>query len=131
MYHQKFTNRAETVVRLAQEAAAQLGHGHVGSEHILLALTREGNGIAARALTGFGVRADRVETLIVDNIGRGQAGKLTPQGLTPRTKRIIEVAMAEAMRRGHTYIGTEHLLMGIIRSRTVSPRRSLARWAWN
>ena len=114
MYSQRFTGRAEQVLRLAQEASAELGHGHVGSEHILLGLVREGTGIASRVLSGFGVTDEKVLAMMVENIGRGVPGTLTPQGLTPRTKRIIESAMAEAMRRGHSYIGTEHLLMGIV-----------------
>ena len=126
MYNQRFTTRAERVLRLAQEAAAELGHGHVGSEHILLGLAREGTGVASRALSSFGVTLERILELVIENIGRGESGTLTPQGLTPRTKRIIEVAMAEALRRGHSYIGTEHLLMGIVREPDCFAARILA-----
>ena len=125
-YNQRFTAGAEQVLRLAQEAAAELGHGHVGSEHILLGLAREGSGAAAQALASFGVTPERILDLVIENVGRGSAGTLTPQGLTPRTKRIIELAMAEAMRRGRGYIGTEHLLMGILREPDCFAARILA-----
>jgi len=115
MSENKFTERAERALRLAHEAAAELGHSHVGSEHILLGLCREGSGVAAKALTAAGVTSDKLREAIASNIGIGAAGSVTPQGLTPRTKRIIETAMEEAARLGHSYVGTEHLLMGLLR----------------
>ena len=125
-FNQRFTARAERVLRLAQEAAAELGHGHVGSEHILLGLAREATGVAARALAAADVTPEKILDLVVENLGRGVPGNLTAQGLTPRTKRIIELAMAEAMRRGRGYIGTEHLLMGILREPDCFASRILA-----
>ncbi len=125
-YNQRFTAGAERVLRLAQEAAAERGHGHVGSEHILLGLAREGEGAAAQALASFGVTPERILDLVIENAGRGSAAALIPQGLTPRTRRIIELAMAEAMRRGRGWIGTEHLLMGILREPDCFASRILA-----
>ncbi len=115
MYNSRFTERAEKALRLAHEAAAELGHSHVGSEHILLGLLREGSGVAAKALQSAGMTPEKVKQLISDNIGIGSPGISTPQGLTPRSKRIIELAMAEAARMGHSYVGTEHILMGMLR----------------
>ena len=126
MYNNKFTGRAEQALRLAHEAAAELGHSHVGSEHMLLGLIREGTGVAARALSGAGVTDEKIHRMIVDNIGTGEPGASTPQGLTPRAKRIIEIAMAEAVRLGHNYVGTEHLLMGLLRESDCFAARMLA-----
>ena len=125
-YNNKFTNRAEQALRLAHEAAAELGHSHVGSEHMLLGLIREEGGVAARVLAEAGVTDEKIYRLIVDNIGRGESGDSTPQGLTPRAKRIIELAMAEAARLGHGYVGTEHLLMGLLRESDCFAVRMLA-----
>ncbi len=126
MYNNKFTERAEQALRLAHEAAADLGHSHVGSEHMLLGLIREGSGVAARALAGAGVTDEKIHRMIVDNIGTGEPGESTPQGLTPRAKRIIEIGMAEAVRLGHNYVGTEHLLMGLLRESDCFAARMLA-----
>ena len=126
MYNNKFTERAEQALRLAHEAAAELGHSHVGSEHMLLGLIREGTGVAARALSGAGVTDEKIHRLIVDNLGTGEPGESTPQGLTPRAKRIIEIAMAEAVRLGHNYVGTEHLLMGLLREGDCFAARMIA-----
>ncbi len=115
MSENKYTERAERAFRLAHEAAAELGHSHVGSEHILLGLLREGSGVAAKALSSASVSAEKVKEMIVESIGVGTPGSITPQGLTPRTKRIIGLATDEANRLGHNYIGTEHLLMGLLR----------------
>ncbi len=111
----KYTQRAERAFRLSHEAAAELGHSHVGSEHILMGLLREGSGVAAKALSTAGISAEKVKGIIVESIGVGTPGSVTPQGLTPRTKRIIGIATEEAARLGHNYIGTEHLLMGLLR----------------
>ncbi|SHI15887.1 ATP-dependent Clp protease ATP-binding subunit ClpC [Sporobacter termitidis DSM 10068] len=114
-FEDRFTERAKNVLDLAQAAAAELGHGYVGSEHILLGLSREGGGVAAKVLRESGLESRLILDLIEKNIGRGGSGEIPPQGLTPRAKRIIELAVAEANRLGHNYIGTEHLLMGILR----------------
>jgi len=115
MNEKKFTERAQTAVRLAQEQAASLGHGYVGSEHLLLGLSLEGDGVAAKALENAGIDSDAIRNTIVQAVGTGQPGLEPPQGLTPRTKRIIELAYSESARLGHNYVGTEHLLMGILR----------------
>ncbi|MBE6935232.1 MAG: ATP-dependent Clp protease ATP-binding subunit [Ruminococcaceae bacterium] len=122
----QFTERAEQALRLSHEAAAELGHSHVGSEHLLLGLLREGGGVAARALSAAGVTDEKIFSLIEEHIGRGESGSVTPQGLTPRTKRIIELSMAEAVHHGHRYVGTEHLLMGILRESDCFAARMLA-----
>jgi len=126
MSENKFTERAERALRLAHEAASELGHSHVGSEHILLGLCREESGVAAKALTGAGVSAEKLKEAIAAAIGIGTPGSVTPQGLTPRTKRIIEIAMEEAARLGHSYVGTEHLLMGLLRESDCVAARILA-----
>ena len=114
-FEDRFTERAKNVLDLAQAAASELGHGYVGSEHILLGLSREGGGVAAKVLRESGLESRLILDLIEKNIGRGGAGEFPPQGLTPRAKRVIELAISEANRLGHNYIGTEHLLMGILR----------------
>jgi ATP-dependent Clp protease ATP-binding subunit ClpC len=110
----RFTQRAQSALRLAHEAAGELGHSYVGSEHLLLGLIREGDGIAARALKKCGVDSDDLSRKIISVIGKGEGGSAA-QGLTPRSKRIIELSVVEASRLGNNYVGTEHLLMGILR----------------
>jgi len=110
----RFTQRAQNALRLAHEAAQEMGHSYVGSEHILLGLLREGEGIAARALQNAGVDAEALKNNIISVVGKGEGGGPT-QGLTPRSKHIIEIAAAEAARLNNSYIGTEHLLMSILR----------------
>ncbi len=114
-FEDRFTERAKNVLDLAQSAAAELGHSYVGSEHILLGLAREGGGVASKVLRESGLESRLILDLIEKNIGRGGQGEIPPQGLTPRAKRVIELAVTEANRLGHNYIGTEHLLMGILR----------------
>jgi ATP-dependent Clp protease ATP-binding subunit ClpC len=114
MNEKKFTERAQTAIRLAQEQAASLGHGYVGSEHLLLGLILEGKGVAAKALENAGVDQNSVRETIIRSVGVGEAGSQPPQGLTPRTKHIIEIAFSESSRLGHSYVGTEHLLMGLV-----------------
>ena len=114
-FEDRFTERAKSVLTFAHEAAAELGHGYVGSEHILLGIARDGGGAAARVLRNNGLDKDFILTLIEKHTGRGDRGETTPQGLTPRAKRVIELAAMDANRLGHSYIGTEHLLLGILR----------------
>lgn len=114
-FEDRFTERAKNVLDLAHAGAAELGHGYVGSEHILLGLAREGGGVAAKVLNESGLESRLILDLIEKNIGRGGRGDIPPQGLTPRAKRVVELAVTEANRLGHNYIGTEHLLMGILR----------------
>lgn len=114
-FEERFTERAKNVLDLAHAGAAELGHGYVGSEHVLLGLAREGGGVAAKVLNESGLESRLILDLIEKHIGRGGRGENPPQGLTPRAKRVIELAVTEANRLGHNYIGTEHLLMGILR----------------
>jgi len=110
MAEQKFTPRAENVLRLAQETALELGHGYVGCEHILLGLLREDGSAACRALGEAGVTEEQLREQLVRTVGHGLSGSLPSQGLTPRARSAVEMAVAEAMR-----IGTEHLLLGLLR----------------
>ena len=111
----KFTAGAEEVLRLSQEAAGELGHSYVGSEHLLLGLIREKEGIASRVLQESGLTDAMVVEVITKTVGRGLAGMDPAQGLTPRAKRVIETAAAEAARQKRGYVGSEHLLLGILR----------------
>ncbi|MDR1217278.1 MAG: ATP-dependent Clp protease ATP-binding subunit [Oscillospiraceae bacterium] len=111
----RFTQGAKKVFELANAAASELGHGYVGSEHILLAMARESGSTAAKVLRQAGLDADMIRELIVRRIGRGSRGEIPPQGLTPRAKRIIEISTLEANRLGHGFIGVEHLLLGTLR----------------
>jgi len=113
-YEDKFTERAKKALNLAYEAAAELGHSYIGSEHVLLGLSREGGGIAAKVLREAGLDSTLIQELISKNVGSGGNQQPT-QGLTPRAKKVIELATADAARLGHNYVGTEHLLMGILR----------------
>ena len=118
----RFTERARKAIALAQESASELGHSYVGTEHILLGIAREGEGLGAKVLRDNGVDDKLVSELIERFVGRGVPG--TPaQGLTPRAKRVIELALADANRLGHNYVGTEHLLMGILREPDSSAAR--------
>ena len=124
-FFNRFTQRAQNALRLAHESAGEMGHSYVGSEHILLGLLREGEGIAARALQNAGVNAEQLKSNILSLIGKGEGG-VPAQGLTPRSKHIIEVAAAEAARLNTSYIGTEHLLMAILRETDSVATRLLA-----
>ncbi len=110
----RFTERAQRVIVLSQEEARRLGHNVVGTEHILLGLVAEGEGVAARVLSELGQLAD-VRQEVEKVIGRGEGGSLGQIGFTPRAKRVLELAFDEARQLGHTYIGTEHILLGLIR----------------
>ena len=110
----RFTERAQKVLALAQEEAIRLGHNNIGTEHILLGLIREGEGIAAKALQSLGLGLERIQEEVEAMIGRGQE---PPSGIayTPRAKKVIELSMDEARKLGHSYVGTEHVLLGLIR----------------
>lgn len=110
----RFTERAQRAIYFAQEEAKQLMHDYVGTEHLLLGLIRESEGIAANVLTKLGVTLDAVRNFIVNIIGYGNQGSEV-QGYTPRTKRVFELSFMEARNLGHNYIGTEHLLLGLMR----------------
>jgi ATP-dependent Clp protease ATP-binding subunit ClpA len=111
----KFTERARKVLTLAQEEATRLNHNYIGTEHLLLGLVREGEGVAAKVLSNLGVDLDGVRDQIEFIIGRGDRMIVGEIGLTPRAKKVIELAVDEARRLGHHYIGTEHLLLGLVR----------------
>ena len=115
MNENKFTPRAEEALRLSQEAAQEMGHGYVGTEHLLLGLLREEEGLAHRVLTEYGLTDEMVCDLLQRSVGHGLSGTAPSQGLTPRAKGVVELAVSESMRSGGAYIGTEHLLMGILR----------------
>ena len=114
-FDDRFTERAKNAFELAQTAAIELGHDYVGSEHLLLGLSREGGGVAARILREAGLESNLILDMIVKNSGRGENGDKSLQGMTPGAKHIIEIAIMEANRLGHGYVSTEHLLMGILR----------------
>lgn len=110
----RFTERAQKVLALAQEEAVRLGHNNIGTEHILLGLIREGEGIAAKALLSLGLGLEKIQDEVESLIGRGQE-QPTNIAYTPRAKKVIELSMDEARKLGHTYVGTEHILLGLIR----------------
>jgi ATP-dependent Clp protease ATP-binding subunit ClpC len=112
---ERFTDRARRVVVLAQEEARRLNHNYIGTEHILLGLVQEGEGVAAQALETLGIGLDAVRHQVEEIVGRG---KEPPGGhipFTPRAKKVLELSLREALQLGHDYIGTEHILLGLIR----------------
>ncbi|HCI78208.1 MAG TPA: NDP-hexose 4-ketoreductase, partial [Ktedonobacter sp.] len=111
----KFTERARKVLSLAQEEAQRFQHNYIGTEHLLLGLVREGEGVAAKVLANLGVELNKVRSAVEFIIGRGDRIVLGEIGLTPRAKKVIELAVDEARRLNHHYIGTEHLLLGLVR----------------
>jgi ATP-dependent Clp protease ATP-binding subunit ClpC len=111
----KFTERARKVLSLAQEEAQRFNHNYIGTEHLLLGLVREGEGVAAKVLSNLGVELNKVRSAVEFIIGRGDRIVLGEIGLTPRAKKVIELAVDEARRLNHHYIGTEHLLLGLVR----------------
>ncbi|MCM8749179.1 ATP-dependent Clp protease ATP-binding subunit [Thermomicrobiaceae bacterium CFH 74404] len=112
---EKFTERARKVLTLAQEEARRFNHNYIGTEHLLLGLVREGDGVAARVLMSMGVQLPKVRSAVEFIIGRGDSTVVGEIGLTPRAKKVIELAVDEARRLNHHYIGTEHLLLGLVR----------------
>lgn len=111
----KFTERARRVLSLAQEEAQRFNHNYIGTEHLLLGLVREGDGLAAKVLSNLGVELNKVRSAVEFIIGRGDRPSSGDVGLTPRAKKVIELAVDEARRLNHHYIGTEHLLLGLVR----------------
>lgn len=111
---ERFTQRASTAIRKAHDAAAGMGHSYVGTEHILLGIIREGEGLGARILEDNALTDSVLTRMVTETVGRGVPG--TPeQGLSPRARHVIELAAEDSNRLGHCYVGTEHLLMGILR----------------
>ncbi len=111
----RFTKRARRALTLAQDEAQRLGHKYIGTEHLLLGFLREGEGIAAQVLTEMGVSLERVRRMVEDTIGSDERPTIAALELAPRTKRVLELAFDEARRLDHHYIGTEHLLLGLVR----------------
>lgn len=111
----KFTERARKALSLSQEEAQRLQHNYIGTEHLLLGLIREDEGVAARVLLNLGVRLDEARQNIATIIGKGDQTVPGSIGLTPRAKKVIELAVDEARTMNHHYIGTEHILLGLVR----------------
>ncbi|MEW6424700.1 MAG: ATP-dependent Clp protease ATP-binding subunit [Bacillota bacterium] len=111
----RFTQRAQKVLYLAQEEARRLNYPYVGTEHLLLGLIREGEGVAAKALGSLGIETEKVRSMVEEMVEKVQGPVPAEMTLTPRAKRVLELAVDEARRMGHNYVGTEHLLLGLIR----------------
>src|SRR6516162_6297316 len=111
----KFTERAGKVLSLAQDEAQRFNHNYIGTEHLLLGLVREGDGVAAKVLSTLGLELDDIRRRVEFIMGRGDRIVLGEIGLTPRSRKVIELAVDEARRLNHHYIGTEHLLLGLVR----------------
>jgi ATP-dependent Clp protease ATP-binding subunit ClpC len=112
---ERFTDRARRVVVLAQEEARMLNHNYIGTEHILLGLIHEGEGVAAKALESLGLSLDAVRGQVEEIIGQGQQAPSGHIPFTPRAKKAMELSLRESLQLGHDYIGTEHILLGLIR----------------
>ncbi|HVJ97270.1 MAG TPA: Clp protease N-terminal domain-containing protein, partial [Acidimicrobiia bacterium] len=112
---ERFTDRARRVVVLAQEEARLLNHNYIGTEHILLGLIHEGEGVAAKALESLGISLEAVRAQVEEIIGHGGQAPSGHIPFTPRAKKVLELSLREALQLGHNYIGTEHILLGLIR----------------
>src|SRR5687768_5179630 len=112
---ERFTDRARRVVVLAQEEARLLNHNYIGTEHILLGLIHEGEGVAAKALESLGISLEAVRSQVEEIIGQGGSSPSGHIPFTPRAKKVLELSLREALQLGHNYIGTEHILLGLIR----------------
>jgi ATP-dependent Clp protease ATP-binding subunit ClpC len=112
---ERFTDRARQVLVLAQEEARMLGHNYIGTEHILLGLLHEGDGVAAKALTSLGVSLDAMRQAVEGIIGRGTQPLSGHIPFTPRSKKVLELSLRESLQLGSHYIGTEHILLGLLR----------------
>ena len=110
----RFTERAQKVLALSQEEAIRLGHNNIGTEHILLGLVRERDGIAAKALKELGLEVNQIQREVEHLIGIGN-GAVQSIHYTPRAKKVVELSQDEARKLGHAYVGTEHILLGLIR----------------
>ena len=123
---ERFTERARKVVVLAQEEAGLLRHNYIGTEHLLLGLLREDEGVAARALTALGVTIEEARERVASIVGYGSEGPGLQAPFTPRSKKVLELALREAMRLEHNYIGTEHILLGLVRENEGVVARALS-----
>ena len=123
---ERFTERARNAVRLAQEEARRLGHASVGPEHLLLGLLGEPEGIGAKALVALGAFPDGLRAEVEEMVGRGEGAPTGHVPFTPRAKKVLELSLREALQLGHNYIGTEHILLGLIREEQGVAARVLA-----
>lgn len=112
---ERYTDRARRVIVLAQEEARQFNHNYIGTEHLLLGCIHEGEGVAARALTGLAISLEQVRGHVEQIIGHGSSPQHGQIAYTPRAKKVLELSLREALQLGHNYIGTEHILLGLIR----------------
>ena len=112
---ERFTQPARQVIVLAQEEARMIKHNYIGTEHILLGLLREEEGLAARALESLGITAERVRAHVVGIVGSGEEATPSQIPFTPRAKKVLELALREALRLGHDHVDTEHILLGVVR----------------
>ncbi len=112
---ERFTDRARRVLVLAQEEARLLNHSFIGTEHILLGLIHEGEGVAAKALESLGVSLEAVREKVEETIGLAGTAPTGSPPFTPRAKKVLELSLREALQLGHSYIGTEHMLLGLVR----------------
>src|SRR6266480_4228095 len=112
---ERFTDRARRVVVLAQEEARMLNHNYIGTEHILLGLIHEGEGVAAKALESLGISQEAVRQQVEQIVGRGQQAPSGHIRFTPRAKKVLELSLRESVQLGHNYIGPEHILLGMVR----------------
>jgi ATP-dependent Clp protease ATP-binding subunit ClpA len=112
---ERFTDRARRVIVLAQEEARLLNHDYIGTEHLLLGLAHEGQGVAAKALELLGIRLEALRSRVEEIIGQGQQAPSGHIPFTPRAKKVLELSLRESQQLGHNYIGTEHLLLGLVR----------------
>jgi ATP-dependent Clp protease ATP-binding subunit ClpA len=112
---ERFTDEARRVVVLAQEEARLLYHNYIGTEHLLLGLAHEGQGVAAKALESLGISLEAVRAQVEEIIGQGQSAPVGHIPFTPRAKKVFELSLREALQLGHNYIGTEHILLGLVR----------------
>jgi len=111
---ERFTDRARRVVVLAQEEARLLNHNYIGTEHILLGLIHEGEGVAAKALESLGISLEAVRSQVEEIIGQGGSSPSGHIPFTPRAKKVLELSLREALQLGHNYIGTEHILLALL-----------------
>jgi len=112
---ERFTDRARRVLVLAQEEARLLNHSFIGTEHILLGLIHEGEGVGAKALESLGISLEAVRAKVAETIGPAGSGPKGSPPFTPRAKKVLELSLREALQLGHNYIGTEHILLGLVR----------------
>jgi ATP-dependent Clp protease ATP-binding subunit ClpC len=127
--HDKFTERVRKVIYLAREEAARLQHDYIGTEHLLLGVIREGEGIAATVLNNLGLDLERIRQEVENMVSAAQGMTISEIPFTPRAKRVLELAVEEARSLGHNYVGAEHLLLGLIRRARASRAEVLLSWA--